>query len=75
MTLLLDEPVTAGDPKEPGEMPGDGPSLEDLIAGTWETLAIHGVAACPACGGELERVGDETPPLHGRCRRCGSTLS
>jgi hypothetical protein len=44
-----------------------GSSLEDLVLGAWEDLALHGRAECPVC-----RV--EVLTAEG-CARCGSHLS
>jgi hypothetical protein len=43
-----------------------GSTLEELILGAWEDLALRGRAECPVCGGELEPAG---------CEACGSELS
>jgi hypothetical protein len=44
-----------------------GSSLEDLVLGAWEDLALHGRAECPVCRMELL-----TPE---GCAHCGSELS
>ena len=52
---------------------GDGSTLEQVVAGVWDDLAARGLAACPACGGDMQgRVGHGLPA---DCRACGSELS
>ena len=43
-----------------------GSSLEELILGAWEDLALQQRADCPVCGSELRAAG---------CTSCGSQLS
>jgi len=43
-----------------------GSTLEDLILGAWEGLALRGEAECVVCGNALQRGG---------CTSCGSALS
>ena len=43
-----------------------GSTLEDIVLGAWEDLALHGRTECPVCAGELEVAG---------CETCGSELS
>jgi hypothetical protein len=51
-------------------------TLEELIAGVWEGLAVHGTSSCPVCGAEMEaRYGVHARPVDGRCASCGSTLA
>jgi hypothetical protein len=66
---------------------GDEPTLDDVLAGVWEGLAVRGTAACPICGGPIEASyggrDDEGPraggragaPESARCTSCGSSLS
>jgi len=55
---------------------GGEPTLEELLAGVWEGLTIHGSAACPVCDAAMEaRYGAHARPIDGRCAACGSTLS
>lgn len=71
------------------ESPHGEPTLDDLVAGVWEELAVRGLARCPLCGGEmqaevtpLEIVGaaglEEELGLHailrGVCQDCGTEL-
>jgi hypothetical protein len=51
-------------------------TLEQLIAGVWEGLAVRGTAACPVCGAAMHaRFGAHSRPVDGRCAGCGATLS
>jgi hypothetical protein len=57
------------------EAMGGEPTLEDLIAGVWEGLAVRGTSSCPGCGAELAaRFGAHSRPVDGRCTSCGATL-
>jgi hypothetical protein len=49
---------------------GEGLTLETRISRVWEGLLAAGLAECPVCGGELERLGSA-----GHCLSCGSELS
>ena len=61
---LFDEPI------------GGEPTLEELIAGVWEGLAVHGTSSCPVCGEAMEaRFGAHARPVDGRCASCGATLA
>jgi hypothetical protein len=55
---------------------GGEPTLDELLVGVWEGLAVHRSQVCPACGGEMEPVyGAHTRPLGGRCTSCGTKLA
>lgn len=55
---------------------GGGPTLDDLLTGTWETLAAGRTAACPMCAGPMEpRYGHGHAPVGGRCGRCATEIS
>ena len=55
---------------------GGEPTLDELVVGVWEGLAVHRSQECPACGGEMAPVyGAHARPLGGRCRSCGSKLA
>jgi hypothetical protein len=57
------------------ETMGGEPTLEELIAGVWEGLAVHGTSSCPVCGAEMEaRYGVHARPVDGRCASCGTTI-
>ena len=54
-----------------------GLTLDDLITGAWESLAVRGSVTCPVCAGLMtaqaqEHEGDA---LTGTCLGCGSQLS
>jgi hypothetical protein len=49
---------------------GRGPTLGRKLELTWEGLRASGVAACPLCGGRMERRA-----AHARCGCCGTRLS
>jgi tRNA(Ile2) C34 agmatinyltransferase TiaS len=52
------------------------PTLEELIAGAWEGLAVHGTVRCPVCGAAMHaRHGAGRRSVEGRCVRCGARLS
>jgi hypothetical protein len=55
---------------------GGEPTLDELLVGVWEGLAVHRPQPCPACGGEMEPVyGAHARPLGGRCTGCGTKLA
>jgi hypothetical protein len=72
------------------ESPYGEPTLDDLVAGVWEELAVRGLARCPICGGEmhagitpvelvdaagLAETGEQPHAiLRGACRDCGTEL-
>jgi DnaJ-class molecular chaperone len=47
-------------------------TLDELITGVWEGLAIREAVDCPACGGTMA---SRAAVRAGACRDCGSTLS
>ena len=49
---------------------GRRPTLGRKLELTWEGLRASGVAACPLCGGQMERRA-----AHARCGCCGTRLS
>jgi hypothetical protein len=62
-----------GDPAhEPETRAGDGPTLADVVARSWEVLRAELPATCPVCGGEL--LPHASSP-GGRCTSCGSSLT
>jgi hypothetical protein len=64
---LFDGPMGGG---------SDGTTLEELIAGVWEGLAVRGTSSCPVCGAAMEaRYGAHARPVDGRCTSCGATLA
>jgi hypothetical protein len=55
---------------------GTGPTLDDLLTGTWDTLTAGHTAACPMCAGPMEpRYAAGPIPVGGRCGRCATELS
>jgi hypothetical protein len=72
------------------ESPHGEPTLDDLVAGVWEELAVRGLARCPICGGEMhaeitpvevvdaavlaELEEQPHPILRGACEDCGTEL-
>jgi hypothetical protein len=55
-----------------------GLTLDDLIIGAWEGLAVRGAAACPVCANSSMTArssedGGDAP--EGSCLNCGSRLS
>jgi hypothetical protein len=51
-------------------------TLEDVIAGVWEGLAVHGASACPVCGATMQaRYWAHARPVDGRCADCGTLLT
>jgi hypothetical protein len=71
------------------ESPHGEQTLDDLVAGVWEELAVRGLARCPLCGGEMHA--EVTPAevveaarlelelgqhaiLRGICADCGTEL-
>jgi hypothetical protein len=71
------------------DRPGDSPcapkragahdrlTLDDLVTGVWEGLAVRATVSCPVCMGPMtfdsNGTGAETPT--GACLSCGSRLS
>lgn len=55
---------------------GGGPTLDDLLTGTWETLTAGRTATCPLCAGPMEpRYAAGPVPVGGRCGRCATELA
>ena len=51
-------------------------TLDDLVTGTWQSLAVAHAAACPVCSAELTPRWSSGPnPVAAACRSCGSQLS
>ncbi len=52
-------------------------TLDDLITGAWEGLAVHGTVTCPVCASPMtaraSEHGGDAPT--GTCLGCGSQLS
>jgi hypothetical protein len=72
------------------ESPYGEPTLDDLVAGVWEELAVRGLARCPICGGDMHagitpaelvdaaglgETGEQPHAiLRGACEDCGTEL-
>lgn len=51
-------------------------TLEDLLAGVWEGLAVRARVECPWCGGHMEpQYSAQSHPVGGRCQHCRTTLN
>jgi hypothetical protein len=51
-------------------------TLDDLITGVWEGLAVRGSAGCPACSGTMKpRSVTRGGACEGACGDCGARLS
>jgi hypothetical protein len=78
MTTLTQETFTlplvpdgpAANDEETRTSDGRRPTLGRKLELTWEGLRASGVAACPLCGGRMERRA-----AHARCGCCGTRLS
>src|ERR1700693_4986829 len=47
---------------------GGEPTLDDVLAGTWEGLGAHQVVDCPVCRGEMDpEYAAHARPIGGRC--------
>ena len=77
-SVTLDGPTLLFDldaPRARAEPARSGPTLDQVLVGTWNGLAAHGPVPCPVCGGALTpRYGASGVPVGGRCRDCDSTL-
>jgi hypothetical protein len=65
--------IAASAPAEaaPAGVP-DGATLDDLVAGAWEALAVGAPAACPSCSEPLRpRWSAAAAVVGGRCDSCG----
>jgi hypothetical protein len=55
--------------------PGGEPTLDELIAGVWEGLTVHGTVSCPVCGETMRpQYAHQSRPIGGRCDACDSVL-
>jgi hypothetical protein len=52
-------------------------TLDELITGAWEDLAVHGTVNCPVCESPMafRSANDEEGSPTGACVGCGSRLS
>jgi hypothetical protein len=69
--LRLDGPLLAGMADAHG-----GPTLDELITGVWEGLAVRGTAECPVCAGPMALSSPNSGGAQqaGSCLGCGSKL-
>ncbi len=53
-----------------------GLTLDDLITGVWEGLAVHNSVHCPACGGTMvSQSAGRAGVSEGDCMDCGARIS
>ena len=81
---LLEAPVAAPAPA-PAVAPAEASpehhlagerTLEDLVLGAWEELAVARTASCPLCAGALvPRFGAGARPVGARCGSCATEVS
>lgn len=52
-------------------------TLDDLITGVWEGLAVRDTVRCPACGGKMSasQSSREADIREASCQDCGANLS
>ncbi len=63
-------------PEVPGHALAGERTLEDLVLGAWEELAVARTASCPLCTGPLvPRFGAGARPVGARCGGCGTEVS
>ena len=76
---LFPDPVPAPRAPEPAAEPAagaSGPTLDDLLTGTWDRLTGGVATTCPVCSGELSPSWSAGAGIvGGRCGDCGSELS
>ena len=74
LDAIEQRPARRAAPRRPAPAPSR--TLDDLVAGAWESLAVTQTAACPLCGGDVvPRFGAGPQPVAGGCRSCGTELS
>jgi len=71
-SFRLDRTLFAGTTDAHGRL-----TLDDLITGAWEGLAVRGTVTCPVCAGSMtvKGPGREGDVPTGACLGCGSQLS
>jgi hypothetical protein len=90
-TLLLERPpalqegIEHGSRRRLGGAPDSGQvdahgglTLDDLIVGVWEGLAVRATVQCPVCAGPMASSPhghDDDDPLAGSCLSCGARLA
>jgi hypothetical protein len=61
---------------QPRVAPSAGPTLDDLVAGTWDELTVTHAASCLVCGDDLTPRWSSGPhPVAAACRTCGTQFS
>jgi len=71
-----EEPTPTPRPPQPRVAASAGPTLDDLVAGTWDALAVTHAAACLVCGDDLTPRWSSGPhPVAASCKSCGSQFS
>jgi hypothetical protein len=54
---------------------GGEPTLDGLLVGAWEGLAVHKTVSCPVCGSDMRPdYGAHALPIGGRCSGCDARL-
>jgi hypothetical protein len=48
------------------------PTLDELVVGAWEGLAVRGITECPVCGGGMQLDRYEAARTHRCVAACGS---
>jgi hypothetical protein len=75
---LVEEPPTptpAPVPAAPAPPFGQR-TLEDVVLGAWEALAVDRTTSCPLCAGPLlPRYGAGARPVGSRCADCATELA
>ena len=70
------EPAASPAPAAPAVPPAGERTLEDLVLGAWEALAVTDTVSCPLCAGPLlPRFGAGARPVGSRCGSCETELS
>jgi hypothetical protein len=77
--IFGDRSVRPADGASPSTRAGShgGLTLDDLIIGVWEGLAVRESVRCPACGGTMVSRSAAVGGVSGHegdCRDCGATL-
>ena len=68
-------PVPAAAPASPAPDLAGERTLEDLVLGAWEELAVARTASCPLCAGPLvPRFGAGARPVGARCGSCATEV-
>jgi 3-oxoacyl-ACP reductase-like protein len=69
-------PTPTPRPPQPRVAASAGPTLDDLVAGTWDALVVTHAASCLVCGEDLTpRFSSGPHPVAAVCRGCGADFS